>query len=54
MKREKTTGPRTDPCGTLDGLERNDFCDSDKPCKRAYQKEKIESNEQSKEGGLPK
>ena len=38
----------------LDGLERNDFCDFDKPQKRAYQKEKIESNEQSKEGGQAK
>ena len=38
----------------LDGLERNDFCDFDKPHKRAYQKEKTESNEQSKEGGQPK
>ena len=25
MKREKNAGPRTDPCGKLDGLERNDF-----------------------------
>ena len=38
----------------LDGLERNNFCDFDKPRKRAYQKEEIESNEQSKEGGQPK
>ena len=37
----------------LDGLERNDFGDFDKPCKRAYQKAKMESNEQSKEGGQP-
>ena len=37
-----------------DGLERNDICDFEKPRKRAYQKEKIESNEQSKEGGQPK
>ena len=35
----------------LDELERNDFCDFDKPHKRVYQKGKIESNEQSKEGG---
>ena len=34
----------------LDGLKRNDFCDFDKPRKRAYQKGKIESNEQSKGG----
>ena len=51
MKREKSTGLRTDPCGTPDELERNDFCDFDRPQKRAYQKEKIKSNEQSKEGG---
>ena len=38
----------------LDGLERNDFCDFDKPQKRAYQKGKIESNEQNKEGSQPK
>ena len=38
----------------FDGLERNDFCDFDKPRKRAYPKGKIESNEQSKEGGQPK
>ena len=34
----------------IDGLERSDFCDFDKPHQRAYHKEKIESNEQSKEG----
>ena len=38
----------------LDVLERNDFCDFDKPRKRACQKGKIESNEQSKQGGQPK
>ena len=38
----------------LDGLKKNDFCDFDKPQKRAYQKGKIESNEQSKKGGQPK
>ena len=38
----------------LDGLVKNDFCDFDKSHKRACQKEKIESNEQSKEGGKPK
>ena len=38
----------------LDGLERKGFCDFDKPRKRAYQNEKIESNEQSKEkDGMP-
>ena len=35
-------------------LERNGFCDSDKARKRIYHKEKIESNEQSKEEGQPK
>ena len=30
---------------------RNKFCDFDKPRKHAYQKGKIESKEQSKEGG---
>ena len=38
----------------LDGLNRNDFCDFDTPHKRAYQKGKIESIEQSKEGSQPK
>ena len=38
----------------LDGLERNDFCNFDKPRKRDSQIGKIESNEQSKEGGQPK
>ena len=51
MKREKSTWPRTDPCEHLDGLERNNFCDFDKPRKRARQKRKIGSNEQSKKGG---
>ena len=34
----------------LDGLERNDFCDFEKPRKRAYYNKKIEYNHQSKEG----
>ena len=51
MKREKSRGPRTDLCRTLYGLERNDFCDFEKPHKCAYQKGRIEFNEQSKEGG---
>ena len=38
----------------FDGLERSGFCDFDKPHKRAYQKGKIESSEQSKEGGQSK
>ena len=36
------------------GLERNNLCNFDKPQKCACQKEKIESSEQSKEGGQPK
>ena len=43
MKREKSTGPRTEH---LDGFQTDDFCDFDKPRKRTYQKGKIESNEQ--------
>ena len=54
MKREKGTGPGTSPCGTPRRTGKNDFCDFDRTQKRAYQKEKIESNEQSKEGGQPK
>ena len=54
MKREKSTGQKWILAEHLDGLERKGFCDFDKPQKRAYQKEKIESNEQSKEGGQPK
>ena len=46
----------------LNGLEKNDFGDFDKPRKRAYQKGKIEFNEQRREasrnefvekGGMP-
>ena len=40
--------------GHLYQLKRNDFCDFDKPRKRVFWEEKIESNEQSKEGGQPK
>ena len=54
MNREKSTGPRTDPCGTPRRTRKERFCDFDKPHKRACQKGKIESNEQSKEGGQPK
>ena len=63
MKSEKSTGPRMDPCGTPRRIERNDFCDFEKPRKRAYQKGKIESNKQSRKeasrnefvqkGGMP-
>ena len=54
MKREKSTSQKRILAEYLDELERNGFCDFDKPRKRAYQKEKIKSNEQSKEGGQPK
>ena len=54
MKREKSTGPRSDPAECLNRLERNGFCDFGKPRKVAYQKRKIESNEQSKEIGQSK
>ena len=55
MKREtKLQGQEQIPAEHLDGLERNDFCDFERAQKGAYQKEKIKSNEQSKEGGQPK
>ena len=55
MKRErKVQGQERILAEHLDGLERNDFCDFDKPRKRACQKGKIESNKQSKERGQPK
>ena len=50
MKREKVQGQEQILAKHLDGLERNDFCDFEKPRKCACQKGKIESNEQSKEG----
>ena len=55
MKREKKVqGQERMLAEHLDGLERSGFCDFDKSNKRAYQKGKIKSNEQSKEGGQPK
>ena len=54
MKREKSTGQERILAKHLDGLERNDFCDFEKPHKRVYQKGKIESNEQSIDGGQSK
>ena len=54
IKKEKSAGRRTDFCENLDGLERSDFCDFDKSRKRACQKGKMESKEQSKEGDQPK
>ena len=53
MKREKSTGPRTDPCGTSRRTRKNGFCDFEKSPKNACLKGKIESDEQSKERGPP-
>ena len=50
-ERRKVQGQKRILVEHLDGLESNDFCDFDKPQKRAYQKEKIKSIEQSKDGG---
>ena len=54
MKKRKVQGQKQILAEHLDGLERNGFGDFEKPRKRTYQKGKIESNEQSKEGGQPK
>ena len=54
MKREKSKGHERILAEHLDELENSNFCNFDKPRKRAYQKEMIESNEQSKKGGQPK
>ena len=54
MKREKSAGPTTDPCGTPRWTRKERLCDIEKLRKRACQKEKIGSNEQSKEEGQPK
>ena len=57
MKREKSTRPRTDTCGTprpRNTFEISNCCDFEKPRKHAYQKGKIKPNEQSKVGGQPK
>ena len=54
IRREKRTGPRTDPCGSPRRTLKERLCDFEKPHKRAYQKVNIESNEQSKKGGQPK
>ena len=51
MKREKSTGPRMDPSKTSRWTQKEQLCDFDKLGKHTYQKGKIESNEQSKEGG---
>ena len=36
MKRKKVQGQQRIFAENLDELERNDFCDFDKPCNRAY------------------
>ena len=54
MKREKSQDQERILAEHLDELKRSNFCHFDKPRKRAYQKGKIESIEQSKEGGQPK
>ena len=56
MKRErKVQGQERILVEHLDGLKKNNFLnDFEKPHKRAYQKRKIESNEQNKKGGQPK
>ena len=53
IKREKRTGPTTDPCRTPQQTRKENFCDFVKPCKRAYQKGKIESNKAKLEGRPP-
>ena len=50
-ERRKVHGREWTLAEHLDGLEKNDFCDFEKSHKRAYQKRKVESNEQSKKGG---
>ena len=54
MKRRKVRGQEQILAEHLDELERSDFFDFDKPQKCTYQKGKLESNEQSKEGGQMK
>ena len=54
MKKEKNTDQELSLAEHLDELERNNFCEFEKPRKCAYQKGKIEPNQQSKEGGQPK
>ena len=53
MKNRKVQSQERILAEHLDGLERNDFCDFEKPQKRFYQKGKIESNKQSKEEDQP-
>ena len=62
MKREKSTGPKT-VAEHFDGLERGNFCDFDKPRKRAYRKERLSptskarrkasQNQFVEKGGMP-
>ena len=54
MKREKVQDQERILAEHLDGLERSDFCNFEKPHKHVYQKGKIESNEQSKKEDQPK
>ena len=54
MKKDKSTGQEWILAAHLDGLERNDYCDFEKPHKRVHQKGKIESNKQGKDVGQPK
>ena len=55
MKKDrKVQGQKRILAEHLDRLEKNDFCDFDKPRKRACQKIKIESNEQRNEESQPK
>ena len=51
MKTAKIQGQEQKPVEQSDGLERNGFCDFDKPHKCACLKTKTESNKQSKEAG---
>ena len=45
MKREKVPSQERIIGEHLDGLDRSDFCDFEKPRKRACQKGKMESND---------
>ena len=48
MKREKRTGPRTNPSETFGGLEKSDFCDFDKPRKHIFQQGRTESTNKAR------
>ena len=53
-EREKYRAKNGSLRNTSTDSKKNDSCDFEKPHRRASQKEKIESNEQSKEEGQPK